>query len=117
MAKDAQGHGSDAHSSGVSQVGQTPLNPLAGMTQAKWNAMGSAERDKVRDNGSLTPQLSGLEGHRVEATTNEGETRRFIVGKSTGWAPIHLEIKTSRSHGGGGADRSYKSVRSLGKVR
>jgi hypothetical protein len=31
------------------------------------------------------------------------ERSRFIVGKSTGWAPIHLEIKTRRSTGGAAA--------------
>jgi hypothetical protein len=91
--------------------------PLAGMTQSKWSGMSQAERERVRDNSALTPQLKGLEGHRVEATTGSGETRRFIVGKSTGWAPIHLEIKKSNSFGGGPASKSYASVRSLGKVR
>jgi hypothetical protein len=113
--KDALGHGSDprgavaTHAAGVAS--------LSAMTQDIWNRLTPAQRDQQRDNSSLTPQLSGLEGHRVEATTHYGETRRFIVGKSTGWRPIHLEIKTARSSGGGGAERSYKSVRSLGKVR
>lgn len=63
----------------------------------------------------LSPQLIGLEGHRVEVCDDEGDTpRRFIVGKSTGWAPIHLEIKTTRSMGGEGARREYHSVRDLG---
>ena len=59
----------------------------------------------------LTPQLEGLEGNRVEVETLYGETRRFIVGKSTGWLPIHLEIKTRASTGGMGAEREYRSVR------
>jgi hypothetical protein len=49
----------------------------------------------------LVPQLIGLEGKRVELTYPNGEKTRFIVGKSTGWIPIHLEIKTKRSSGGG----------------
>lgn len=49
----------------------------------------------------LTPQLIGLEDKRVELTYPTGEKTRFIVGKSTGWIPIHLEIKTKRSNGGG----------------
>ena len=58
-----------------------------------------------RDNGvrcplELTPELQGLEGKRVEVTNPEGEKRRFWVGKSTGWLPCHLEIKTRRSTGG-----------------
>jgi hypothetical protein len=42
----------------------------------------------------LTAQLIGLEGKRVEVVDASGETRRFYVGKSTGWAPVHLEIAT-----------------------
>ena len=119
----------DGHMSGHLEAANSPDSPvhggatgrsdghLAGMTQSKWSGMSQAERERARDNSALTPQLKGLEGHRVEATTGSGETRRFIVGKSTGWAPIHLEIKKSNSFGGGTASKSYASVRSLGKVR
>lgn len=62
---------------------------------------------------SLTPQLVGLEGWRVEVVTTYGETRRFYVGRSTGWAPAHLEIKLRTSTGGFAADRAYASVRKL----
>jgi len=48
----------------------------------------------------LTPQLVGLEGKRVEVVDKWGEKRRFIVGRSTGWIPCHIEIPTRRSHGG-----------------
>lgn len=70
-----------------------------------------------RCDANLSPQLIGLEGHRVEVTDSDGAKRRFIVGKSTGWFPIHLEIAKSNSTGGGGAAREYASVRDLGKVR
>lgn len=94
------------------------MNPaLETMTQAKWSQLSAAERDAVRDLSSLTPQLVGLEGCRVEVTDKEGRRRRFIVGKSTGWRPCHLEIKTKRSSGGMCADAEYASVKSLGKVR
>ena len=64
----------------------------------------------------LTPQLVGLEGKRVEVVDKNGETRRFYVGKSTGWAPIHLEIKTQESHGGGFVTGApFKSVRVIGE--
>jgi len=108
-----------AHGQGVAQVGQTPLDPLQGMTGQKWDSMSPAERDRVRDNSGLTPQLKGLEGHRVQVTDHgTNESRRFIVGKSTGWRPAHLEIKTTRSMGGGTASsKGYASVRDLGKVR
>lgn len=51
----------------------------------------------------LTPALIGLEGKRVEVTAPDGTRSRFIVGKSTGWMPIHLEIKRRDSTGGGAA--------------
>lgn len=57
--------------------------------------------NKTRCPCDLTPQLVGLEGKRVEMTTPTGERSRFWVGKSTGWMPCHLEIKTRRSFGGG----------------
>lgn len=48
----------------------------------------------------LAPQLIGLEGKRVEVVDKYGERRRFTVGKSTGWIPVHLEISSSRATGG-----------------
>lgn len=66
----------------------------------------------------LSPQLMGLEGWRVQVVDNEGdEPRRFIVGRSTGWAPCHLEIRTSRSRGGDPARLTYHRVTTLGRVR
>ena len=56
----------------------------------------------TRCNAELTPQLIGLEGRRVEVTTPSGDKSRFIVGRSTGWMPCHLEIKRRDSTGGGG---------------
>ena len=53
-----------------------------------------------RSSSELNPKLIGLEGKRIEAILY-GEKTRFIVGKSTGWIPCHLEIKTTRSMGGG----------------
>ncbi len=59
-----------------------------------------------RSSSELTPQLIGLEGKRVEIvhqweSSGRVEKVRFIVGKSMGFIPCHLEIKTRRSHGGG----------------
>lgn len=53
-----------------------------------------------RSTTQLTPQLNGLEGKRVEVIDKWGEKRRFIVGKSTGFVPCHLEIKTKQSFEG-----------------
>lgn len=58
----------------------------------------------------LTKQLKGLEGRRVEVITMYGEKRRFIVGRSTGWMPAHLEIPRANSSGGMSAEQEYKSV-------
>lgn len=93
------------------------MNLLDGMTQQKWNALTPAQKEAIRDNSSLSPQLDGLEGWRVMVICDNGETRRFIVGKSTGRRPCHLEIKTARSHGGQPADRHYAVVRRIERVR
>jgi hypothetical protein len=55
-------------------------------------AAGYCQRNKLRCPAELTPELTGLEGKRVEVVDRHGDRRRFIVGKSTGWLPIHLEI-------------------------
>lgn len=90
---------------------------MDGMTQQIWDSMSPAEKDAKRDNSGLSPQLIGLEGWRVEVVTTYGEKRRFIVGKSTGWRPCHLEVLTRRSLGGGSADKEYASVRKLYNAR
>ena len=86
---------------------------LDGMTYDVWRTLPEAERDRLRDLSDLTPELIGLEGWRVEAVTTYGETRRFYVGRSTGWKPIHLDIARRDSSGGPGADRHYETVRKL----
>ncbi len=65
-----------------------------------------------RCNADLTPQLIGMEGNRVEVVDRYGETRRFWVGKSTGWFPVHLEIARCDSSGGGTVTGApFQSVR------
>ena len=55
----------------------------------------------------LSPALIGLEGRRVEVAYPDGQggmfRTRFIVGKSMGWMPCHLEIKRRDSTGGAAA--------------
>lgn len=58
------------------------------------------EKTRWRSQAELTPQLIGLEGYRVEVVDCYGDKRKFQVGKSTGWMPCHIELKTSRSHDG-----------------
>lgn len=90
---------------------------LEGMTQAKWDSLSHSQRESIRSEDGLSPQLKGLEGTRVEVVTDYDETRRFIVGRSTGWIPCHIEISRRSAFGGCPADRRYKSVRTLYKVR
>lgn len=90
---------------------------LEGYEQYRWlvdTCRDVYERTGERCPTELNPQLIGLEGKRVEVLDEDGETRRFIVGKSTGWIPCHLEILTRRSRGGGPASSRYKSVRVIG---
>ncbi len=68
-------------------------------------------RTGVQLKSELTPQLVGLEGRRVEVIDVDNETKRFIVGKSTGFIPCHLEIHNVRSSGGMAASKEYKSVK------
>lgn len=53
-----------------------------------------------RSESELTPQLLGLEGKRVEIVDCWEQKRRFYVGKSTGFIPVHLEIARRDSSGG-----------------
>lgn len=88
------------------------------MTGELWSTLPPAIREQCRDNSSLTPQLIGLEGCRVEVVDDAGEKpHRFIVGKSSGWKPIHLEMPTSNAHGRGSAAKKYASVRFIERIR
>lgn len=91
-------------------------DPLEGMTQEKWGKLSEAERKTLRSVVNLSPQLVGKEGCRVEVMDEHGERRRFIVGRSTGWKPCHIELKNRTSSGGGAAAKYYKSVRHLETV-
>lgn len=63
------------------------------------------------DKSALRPELLPFERCRIEATDADGERVRFIVGRSTGWKPCHLEIKRRDAHGGGPVDsRGYTNV-------
>ncbi len=87
------------------------------MTQEIWNATSPADKDRLRDLSGLSGQLVGLEGWRIKVVTTYGETRRFIVGRSTGWRPCHIEISRRNAFGGPSADREYASVSKLYKAR
>jgi hypothetical protein len=83
-----------------------------------WKVLPEGERAKLRTDSNLTPQLTGLEGYRVEVVDSYGEKRRFIVGRSTGWAPCHSEISRRNSTGGPAViGAPFQSVRRLYNVR
>ena len=87
-----------------------------------WRLMTPRQREECRDLAGLSPQLVGLEGWRVEVVDDYGEAperfpRRFIVGRSTGWRPCHLEIARRNSTGGRAAWMQYRSVRKLYKAK
>lgn len=79
--------------------------------------------NRVKCEIELCAKLKPYEGRRVEVTykfsDTTRETRRFWVGKSTGWMPIHLEIARRDSTGGSGvlADcvESVKLIESAGR--
>jgi len=94
------------------------IDALASMTRSKWDAMPRRERDKIRDISSMSPQLIGLEGWQVEVIDMEDDRpRKFIVGRSSDWRPVHLELATRRSRSGDIAELEYKTVRKIRKVR
>ena len=93
------------------------MTTLDGMTQAKWDSLSYSEKNAIRSADGLSPQLMGKEGWRVEVITTYDEKRRFIVGRSTGWIPCHIEVSRRGAFGGQGAEKEYKSVRMLYKVR
>lgn len=83
------------------------------MNYENWKNLTPSEKANLIDNSALTKQLLGLEGWRVEVITTYGEKRRFIVGKSTGWKPCHLEVSRRNALGGFSAEKAYSSVKKL----
>lgn len=89
-------------------LGEKP-EPMRIGTRKHWKAYTEAMRRGLAHNqttgarcpADLSPRLKGLEGRRVEVTHDDGEKRRFYVGKSCGWMPVHLEIARRDSIGGG----------------
>jgi hypothetical protein len=62
----------------------------------------------------LTPSLVGYEGQWVRVYEQHGRRRKFIVGRSTGWLPVHLEIKDRRAYSGHPVTGTpFRSVRVL----
>ena len=73
-----------------------------------------SKRSGHRCPAELIPEFIGREGRRVEVVDKYGETRRFVIGKSCGWMPCHLELKNKRSSSGGAVSGyPFKSLRFL----
>lgn len=71
-----------------------------------------------KSQSELIPEFIGREGWRVQIVDKYGETRRFIIGKSTGFIPCHLEILKSNSSGGASVTGyPFKSVNFIERVR
>ncbi len=105
-------HGERAH------ISAADAEALSSMTQARWDRLNEPERDAMRDLTGLTEGLIGLEGWRVEVVrdSHSGEVARFIVGRSTGWRPCHIELPRRDSSGGMSADHAYRRVTRLYEV-
>jgi hypothetical protein len=71
------------------------------------------DRTRERCEVDLVPQLIGLEGKRVEVVDSYGERRRFTVGKSSGWIPVHLELEPRANGGSPAYGAPYQSVRAI----
>lgn len=91
------------------------LNGYAEYERALDAARAEHARTGRRYSCELTAQLVGLEGKRVEVVDCYGETRRFYVGKSTGFIPAHLEIaRRNSSDGPAVSGAPFKSIRVIG---
>jgi len=53
-----------------------------------------------RSKSELIPEFIGHEGRRVLLTDCYGQTSRFIIGKTTGFIPCHIELKRRDSISG-----------------
>lgn len=76
------------------------------------NAGAQFSRDSgIRCFAELHPQLMGKEGKRVKIIDAAGNPRSFIVGRSSGWLPTHLEVSRRDSSGGVPVSReNFQSV-------
>jgi len=70
--------------------------------------------ESYRSKSELIPEFIGNEGRKVEVITSYNEKERYIIGKSTGFIPCHLEIKKRNSSGGSSVcGYPFKSIKFL----
>ena len=98
-----------------------PVGTRAAHTEYESLVRVAAQRNRAtgwRSESELTLQLRGLEGWRIEAVDRWGEKRRFIVGRSTGFIPCHLELSRCNSSGGSAVvGAPFKSITRIEQVR
>ena len=108
------------------EIGRRDLEPTAfGSLEAYMQYERAVEaaqalhaRTGVRLRCHLTPQLMGLEHRRVEVIDCQGERREFVVGRSTGFIPVHLELSSERARWGDPvAGAPFQSVRLIHRSR
>lgn len=117
----------------ITDLDQTRDRVKAGlMTVAEWNGLSVQQRQHCRDESELHPLLKGLEGWRVAVDYAPGTQGvgysvaehwllpQFIVGRSSGWRPIHLMFRNRTQVATGytiGPDAPIVAVRKLEWVR
>jgi len=93
----------------MSEISKAEFHALpAAEKTAVWERLPEWHRAAIRDTSDLHPALVGLEGWRIECNgvdewglaNPNGISRRFIVGRSTGWRPCHLILRRSDTRGG-----------------
>ena len=69
---------------------------LETMTQAKWDALTPAQRNKAKDRSDLHPLLSTYIGRKVRVhPKREYGVSTFRVGVTTGWRPVLLAMRSN----------------------
>ena len=91
--------------------------PLSNMTPEAWAEMPVWRQILMADYRDLTPALAGLEGEVVNCWPRQvgGSIRVFMVGRTEGWKPRHLELDPGTGAVIREADREYGSMISRGR--
>lgn len=89
-------------------IPEAPMARYTYLEELQKQAKRFCDANNIRCTAELHPLLTGKEGKRARYTYADGKRKSFIVGKSTGWLPCHLEILTRRSSGGGAISHAAK---------
>lgn len=83
-------------------------------------SLGKAKHEKTgwKSQAELTRQLTPFYGYKVEIVDCNNEKRKFIVGKSGGWMPCHIELQNVNSKSGPAVyGAPFKSVKTISQVK